>query len=144
MAGDTEHVARLFAEAVPEIAAASVEIRAIARKPGYRSKLALFSRDPRVDCVGVWVGVRGCRIKHIVEALGGERIDLIRWHDSPDQLISNALQPAVIERVILHPAERRAVVFVQPDQVSLVLGRGGENRQLASDLSGWRIDVEEL
>jgi N utilization substance protein A len=144
MTDDTDHVARLFAEAVPEIAAGSVEIKAIARKPGYRSKLALFSRDPRVDCVGVCVGVRGCRIKNVVDALGAERIDLIRWHDSPEQLITNALQPAAIERVILHPAEHRAVVVVKPDQVSLVLGRRGENRQLASELSGWQIDVEEL
>jgi len=144
MAGDTDHVASLFAEAVPEIAAGSVEIRAIARKPGYRSKLALFSRDPRVDCVGVCVGVRGSRIKNVIDALGGERIELVRWHDSPDQLITAALQPAAIERVILHPAEHRAVVVVHPEQVSLVLGRRGENRQLASELSGWQIDVEEL
>ena len=144
MADDTGHVARLFAEAVPEIAAGSVEIKGIARKAGYRSKLALFSRDRRVDCVGVCVGVRGCRIKNVVDALGGERIDLFRWHDSPEQLITNALQPAVIERVILHPAEHRAVVVVKPDQVSLVLGRRGANRQLASELTGWKIELEEL
>jgi N utilization substance protein A len=145
MADDTHHVARLFAQEVPEIAAGSVEIKAIARRPGYRSKLALFSRDPRVDCVGVCVGVRGHRIKNIVDALpAGERIDLFRWHDSPEQLITNALQPAVIQRVVLHPAQHRAVVAVAPDQVALVLGRGGENRQLASELSGWQIDVEEL
>ena len=143
MADDIDHVARLFAEEVPEIAAGTVEIKAIARKPGYRSKLALFSRDPRVDCVGVCVGARGCRVRNVVDALGGERIDLFRWHDSPEQLITNALQPAAIERVILHPAEHRAVVVVQPDQVSLVLGRRGENRQLASELTGWQIEVEE-
>jgi N utilization substance protein A len=142
MADDTDHVARLFAEEVPEIAAGTVEIKAIARKPGYRSKLALSSQDPRVDCVSICVGVRGCRIKNVVDRLGGERIDLIRWHDSPEQLITDALQPAVIERVILHAAEHRAVVVVKPDQVSLALGRRGENRQLASELSGWQIDVE--
>jgi N utilization substance protein A len=141
---DTASVVRLFAQEIPEIAAGSVEIRAIARKPGYRSKLALHSQDPRVDCIGVCVGVRGFRIKNIVDALGGERIDLIRWHDCPEQLIANALQPAAIERVILHPADQRAVVVVKPDQVSLVLGRRGENRQLASELSGWQIEVEEL
>jgi N utilization substance protein A len=137
-------VAELFAREVPEIAAGSIEIKAIARKPGYRSKLALQSRDPHVDCIGVCVGIRGFRIKNIVDALSGERIDLIRWQDSPEQLVTNALQPAVIERVILHPAEHRAVVVVKADQVSLVLGRRGENRQLASELSGWQIDVEEL
>jgi N utilization substance protein A len=141
---DTAPVVRLFAQEVPEIAAGSIEIKAIARKPGYRSKLALHSQDPRVDCIGTCVGVRGFRIKNIVDALGGERIDLIRWHDSPEQLIVNALQPALIERVLLYPAEYRAVVVVKPDQVSLVLGRRGENRQLASELSGWQIDVEEV
>src|SRR5262249_46550614 len=100
MAEDIDHVARLFAEEVPEIASGTVEIKAIARKPGYRSKLALFSRDPRVDCVGVCVGVRGHRIKNVADRLGGERIDLIRWHDSPEQLITHALQPAAIERVV--------------------------------------------
>ncbi len=137
-------VVRLFAQEVPEIAAGTVEIKAIARKPGYRSKLALHSQDPRVDCLGICVGVKGFRIKNIVDALGGERIDLVRWHDSPERLIINALQPATIENVILHLAEKRAVVVVKPDQVPLVLGRKGENRQLASELSGWQIDVEEL
>jgi N utilization substance protein A len=144
MADDIDHVARLFAEEVPEIAAGTVEIKAIARKPGHRSKLALFSRDPRVDCIGVCVGVRGHRIKNVVVQLDGERVDLFRWDDSPEELITRALQPAAIERVVLHPAEHRAVVVVKPDQVSLVLGRRGENRKLASDLSGWQIDVEEM
>jgi N utilization substance protein A len=144
MTDDIGQVARVFAQEVPEIALGSIEIKAIARKPGYRSKLALHSQDPRVDCIGVCVGVRGFRINNIVDALDGERIDLIRWNDSPEQLIANALQPAAIERVVLHPAEHRAVVVVKADQVSLVLGRRGENRQLASELSGWQIEVEEL
>jgi len=141
---DIGAVARLFSREVPEIAEGTVKIKAIARKPGYRSKLALHSHDPHVDCIAACVGVRGFRIKNVVDALGGERIDLIRWQDSPEQLIVNSLQPAVIERVILHPAEHRAVVVVQPDQVSLVLGRRGENRKLASELTGWQIEVEEL
>jgi len=144
MPDETDPVARLFAREIPEIAAGTIEIKAIARKPGYRSKLALYSQDPQVDCIGVCVGVRGFHIKNIVDELGGERIDLIRWNDSAEQLITNALQPAAIERVILHPAEHRAVVVVEADQVSLVLGRRGENRQLASELSGWKIEVEEL
>ncbi|HJT78683.1 MAG TPA: hypothetical protein VJ739_15880 [Gemmataceae bacterium] len=143
MSDDTAPVVRLFAREIPEIAAGTVEIKAIARKPGYRSKLAVYSQDPRVDCVGACVGVRGFRIKNIVDELGGERIDIVRWNDSAEQLIINALQPAIIERVILRPAEHRAVVVVQPDQVSLVHGRGGLNRQLASELSGWPIEVEE-
>ena len=144
MADDIGPVADLFAREVPEIAAGSVEIRGVVRKPGYRSKLALRSHDPRVDCIGACVGVRGHRIKTIVDALGGERIDLIRWNDSPEQLIANALQPAAIERVILHPAEHRAVVVVKPDQVSLAQGRRGVNQRLASELTGWRIEVEQL
>jgi transcription termination/antitermination protein NusA len=141
---DTGEVAHLFSREVPEIAAGTVEIKAIARKPGYRSKLALYSQDPRVDCIGVCVGVRGFRIKNVIEALDGERIDLIRWQDSPEQLIVNSLSPAAIERVVLHPTEHRAVVFVQPDQVSLVLGRRGVSRELASELTGWQIEIEEL
>jgi N utilization substance protein A len=143
MPADTDPVARLFAREIPEIAAGTIEIKASARKPGYRSKLALHSQDPRVDCIGACVGVRGFHIKNIVDELGSERIDLLRWDDSPERLITNALQPAVIERVILHPGERQAVVVVKHDQVSLVLGRQGENRRLASELSGWQIEVEE-
>jgi N utilization substance protein A len=144
MLDDTDTVVRLFEEEAPEIAAGTIEIKAIARKPGYRCKLALHSRDPHVDCIGKCVGIRGFRIKNIVDALGGERIDLIRWQDSPEQLIVLALQPARIEKVLLHPAEHRAVVIVQPDQVSLAQGRRGENQQLASKLSGWQIEVEEM
>jgi N utilization substance protein A len=144
MSNDSDIVRRLFAEEIPEIAAGTIEIKAIARKPGYRSKLALYSKDPRLDCIGMCVGIRGFHIKNIVDALGKERIDLIRWHDSPEQLIVNSLQPASIEKVLLHPAEHRAVVVVKPDQVSLVQGRRGENQQLASELSGWHIDLQEL
>ncbi len=143
MSDDTAAVARLFAQEIPEVAAGTVEIKAIARKLGYRTKLAVYSKDPRVDCVGVCVGVRGFHIKNIVDELDGERIDIVRWNDSAEQMIANALQPAAIERVVLHPAERRAVVVVEPDQVSLVHGRGGLNRELATELSGWQIEVEE-
>jgi N utilization substance protein A len=136
-------VTRLFSQEIPEIAAGSIEIKAIARIPGYRSKLAVYSQDSKVDCIGLCVGVRGIRIRNIVDALDGERVDLVRWHDSPDQLIINVLQPATIEKVLLQPAEHRAMVVVKPDQVSLVLGRDGVNRQLASELSGWQIDVED-
>jgi transcription termination/antitermination protein NusA len=141
---DIGAVAHLFSREVPEIAAGAVEIVAIARKPGYRCKLVVRSLDPRVDCVAACVGIRGCRIKNVIDALDGERIDVIRWNNSPAELIANALQPAAIERVILHSTEHRAVVVVQLDQVSLILGRRGENRQLASELTGWQIEVKEL
>ena len=140
---ETDFIARLFAQEIPEIAAGVIEIKAIARKPGSRSKLALQSHDPRVDCISACVGVRGARIKKIVGALGGERIDLHPWHESVEQLIANALQPAAIEQVILHPAQHRAVVVVEADQVSLANGRRGENRELASRLCGWQIDIKE-
>ncbi|MBI3410321.1 MAG: hypothetical protein HY040_18435 [Planctomycetes bacterium] len=140
---DAGLIARLFVQEVPEIAAGSVEIKAIARKPGRRSKLALQSKDASVDCIAACVGLRGARIKKIVGALGGERIDVFRWHDSPEQLIANALAPAAIEEVILHSEQHRAVVVVKADQASLVLGLRGENRELASQLSGWQIEVEE-
>ncbi len=140
---DTGLIARLFAQEVPEIGAGSIQIKAIARKPGYRSKLALQSQDASVDCIAACVGLRGARITKIVDALGGERIDLICWHDSPERLIAHALQPAAIEKIILHPAQHRAVVVVKADQAYLVLGRRGENRELASQLTGWQIEVEE-
>jgi transcription termination/antitermination protein NusA len=140
---ETDFIARLFAEEIPEIAAGIVEIKAIARKPGSRTKLALQSHDPRMDCVGACVGVRGARIRKIVDVLGGERIDLFRWHESPERLIATALLPAVIAEVILHPAQHRAVVVVKADQVALVTGRRGENRELASRLCGWQIEVKE-
>ena len=144
MANDeTDLITRLFAQEVPEIAAGMIEIKAIAREPRYRSKLALQSHDPHVDCIGACVGLRGARIKKVVDALDGERIDLIRWHDSPERFIANALQPAAIEEVILHPAQHRAVVVVKADQASLATGHRGQNRELASRLCGWQIELEE-
>ncbi len=143
MSDDTSRVIQLFAQEIPEIASGQVEIRAIARIPGRRCKLALHSQDPSIDCIRVSVGLRDHHIMNIVDALGDERIDLIRWNDDPERLILAALQTAVFERVILHAAERRAIVVVKPEQMSLVLGRGGENRQLASELAGWQIEVEE-
>jgi N utilization substance protein A len=140
---DTSLVAGLFAQEVPEIGAGSIEIKAIAPKPGYRCKVAVQSRDASVDCVAACVGLRGARIKNVVDALGNERIDIFRWNDAPERLIAAALQPAIIEKIILHPTQHRAVVVVQADQVSLVQGRGGENRKLASLISGWQIEVEE-
>jgi N utilization substance protein A len=138
---EEEVIVRLFAQAVPEIAAGVVEVKAVARLPGVRCKLALSSHDPDMDCVGACVGVRGSRIKKVVDELEGERIDLIRWHDAPEELICRALQPAMIEEVILHPAQHRATVLVREDQVALARGRRGVNRDLASKLTGWEIEV---
>jgi N utilization substance protein A len=139
---ETSIIARLFAQEVPEIAAGTIEIKAIARKPGYRSKVALESHDPQVDCIAGCVGVRGARIKKIVDALGGERVDLFPWHESPEKLIRNALQPAAIDKVVLDPERHQAVVIVKAEQAPLVRGHHGENQELASQLCGWEIELE--
>lgn len=140
-------VQRLFEQEIPEIVDGVIEVRAMAREPGYRSKVAVFSTDARVDCVGACVGVRGNRIKNIVDELGGERIDIVRWDDNLDVLIPNALQPAEVEQVILCRMLGRAIVLVREDQLSLAIGRRGQNVRLASKLSGWDIEImtqEEL
>ena len=140
-------VQRLFEQEIPEIADGVIEIRAIAREPGYRSKVAVISSDNRVDCVGACVGVRGNRIKNIVEELGGERIDIVRWSDDLQVLVPNALQPAEVDEVILCQMLGRGIVLVREDQLSLAIGRRGQNVRLASKLCGWDIEImtrEEL
>ncbi|MDA0254895.1 MAG: transcription termination factor NusA [Planctomycetota bacterium] len=140
-------VQRLFEQEIPEIADGVIEIRAIAREPGYRSKVAVISSDSRIDCVGACVGVRGNRIKNIVEELGGERIDIVRWSDDLQVLVPNALQPAEVDEVILCQMLGRGIVLVREDQLSLAIGRRGQNVRLASKLCGWDIEImtqEEL
>lgn len=140
-------VQRLFEQEIPEIADGVIQIRAMAREPGYRSKVAVSSSDPRVDCVGACVGVRGNRIKNIVDELAGERIDIVRWDENLEVLIPNSLQPAEVEQVILCKMLGRAIVLVREDQLSLAIGRRGQNVRLASKLSGWDIEImtqEEL
>jgi N utilization substance protein A len=140
-------VGRLFEQEIPEIADGVIEIKAMAREPGYRTKVAVSSTDQRVDCVGACVGVRGNRIKNIVDELAGERIDIVRWSDDMQVLIPNALQPAEVEEVILCSMLGRAIVLVREDQLSLAIGRRGQNVRLASKLCGWDIEImtrEEL
>jgi len=142
-----ELVQRLFEQEVPEIADGIIEIKAIAREAGFRTKVAVATNDPRVDCVGACVGVRGNRIKSIGDELNNERIEVIPWSDDVDQLIRNALQPAEVEEVMLCPKLGRAIVLVREDQLSLAIGRRGQNVRLASKLTGWDIDImtrEEL
>lgn len=138
---DTESVTRLFAREIPEIASGAVEIKAVAREKGYRIKVAVSSADPKVDCVGACVGVRGSRIKNIVDELRGERIDIIRWNDSLQVLIPNALQSAQIEEVYPYTRLRRAIVLVKEDQLALARGRNGQNVRLAGKLVGWDIEI---
>jgi transcription termination/antitermination protein NusA len=140
-------VQRLFEQEIPEIGEGVIEIKAISREPGYRTKVAVSSMDQRVDCVGACVGVRGNRIKNIVDELAGERIDIVRWSDDMQVLIPNALQPAEVEEVILCQMLGRAIVLVREDQLSLAIGRRGQNVRLASKLCGWDIEImtrEEL
>lgn len=140
-------VQRLFEQEIPEIADGIIEIRAMSREPGYRSKVAVISSDSRVDCVGACVGVRGNRIKNIVDELSGERIDIVRWDEDLEVLIPNALQPAEVDQVILCKMLGRAIALVQEDNLSLAIGRRGQNVRLASKLSGWDIEImtqEEL
>jgi N utilization substance protein A len=136
-----ELVQRLFEQEIPEIADGVIEIRALAREPGYRSKVAVSSSDQRVDCVGACVGVRGNRIKNIVDELAGERIDIVRWSDDLEVLIPNALQPAEAEQVILCKMLGKAIVLVREDQLSLAIGRRGQNVRLGSKLCGWDIEI---
>jgi N utilization substance protein A len=142
-----EFVRRLFEREIPEIQERIIEIRGIAREAGHRTKVGVSSIDLKVDCVGACVGVRGARIKNIVDELGGERIDIVRWNDSPHVLIPNALQPAQVDDVLLYQRLGRAIVLVKEDQLSVAIGRKGQNVRLASKLVGWDIEImtpEEL
>jgi len=143
----SDFVRRLFELEIPEIADQIIAIRALAREAGYRSKVAVTSIDTKVDAVGACVGVRGTRIKNIVDELGGERIDIVRWNESLQVLIPNALQPAEIDEVMLCHLLGRGIVLVRDDQLSLAIGRRGQNVRLASKLVGWDIEImtaEEL
>ena len=140
-------VQRLFEQEIPEIAEGVISINALSREPGYRSKVAVSSTDSRVDCVGACVGVRGNRIRSIVDELNSERIDIVRWDDDPEVMIPNALQPAEVDQVLLCDMIGRAIVLVREDQLSLAIGRRGQNVRLASKLCGWDIEImtaEEL
>ncbi len=142
-----DFVRRLFELEIPEVADQTIAIRALAREAGYRSKVAVSSMDSKVDAVGACVGVRGTRIKNIIDELGGERIDIVRWNESLQVLIPNALQPAEIDEVMLCHLLGRAIVLVREDQLSLAIGRRGQNVRLASKLVGWDIEImtsEEL
>ena len=136
-----DFVRRLFETEIPEIEDQTISIKAVAREAGHRTKVAVSSIDMKVDCVGACVGVRGSRIKNIIDELGGERIDIVRWNDSLQVLIPNALQPAQIEEVFLYARLGRAIVLVKEDQLSLAIGRRGQNVRLASKLVGWDIEI---
>src|SRR5213082_2401644 len=136
-----ELIRRLFEREVPEVGERTIEIKALAREPGHRTKIAVSSIDSKVDAVGACVGVRGSRIKNIVDELGGEKIDIVRWNESSQILISNALKPAEVAEVSLCFELGRATVVVNEDQLSLAIGKRGQNVRLAARLTGWDVDI---
>lgn len=136
-----DFVKKLFELEVPEIAAGSIEIKAIVREPGVRSKVAVKSNVESIDPIGSCVGQKGTRINTIINELFGEKVDIIEWSDKPKELIANALSPAKILTIELEKKKRKAKIIVPEDQISLVIGRGGQNVRLASKLSGWKLDI---
>lgn len=133
---------RLFELEVPEIYDGIVEIKNVAREPGLRSKIAVSSREPGLDPVGACVGPKGSRVRMVVGELRGERIDVVPWSEDPAQFVANALSPAKVSKVLIHEAERSATVIVPDDQLSLAIGKEGQNARLAAKLTGWRIDIK--
>ncbi len=132
----------LFALEVPEIAEGIVRIQGIAREAGDRTKLAVSSTDEKVDCVGACVGMRGTRVKNIVRELHGEKIDIIRWQPQINEFIAAALSPATITSIQAQPETKHALVIVEDDQLSLAIGKRGQNVRLASKLTGWQLDIK--
>ena len=135
-------VKRLFEQEVAEIQDGTVEIRSIAREAGSRTKIAVYSNNPNVDAVGACVGVNGARVNLIVDELGGEKIDVINWDENPGNLIQNALSPAKIVAVFADPDEKSAKVVVPDYQLSLAIGKEGQNARLAARLTGYKIDIK--
>lgn len=136
-----DFIKRLFEVEVPEVTEKIIEIKAMAREAGYRTKIAVASMDSKVDAVGACVGVRGSRIKNIVDELNGEKIDIVRWNESSQILIQNALKPAEVAEISLCFELGRATVVVNDDQLSLAIGKRGQNVRLAARLTGWDIDI---
>ncbi|MBN2511832.1 MAG: transcription termination/antitermination protein NusA [Sedimentisphaerales bacterium] len=136
-----EFIRRLFEQEVPEVAENIIEIKALAREAGYRTKIAVESTDDKVDPVGACVGIRGSRIRNIVDELGGEKIDIVKWSDSSQVLIANALMPAKVSEIAICFELGKATVVVTEDQLSLAIGKHGQNVRLAARLTGWDIDI---
>jgi transcription termination/antitermination protein NusA len=137
-------VRRLFELEVTEIADGTVKIEAFAREPGYRTKIAVTSTDPKVDPVGACVGARGARVKSIVRELGGEKIDIIPYHADTKEMLIEALKPAVPREILLDEKSKRILVRVVNDDLAVAIGRKGQNARLTSRLVGWRLDIEEF
>jgi len=139
---DPELIKKLFELEVPEIADGLVEIANVAREPGYRSKIAVVSHADGVDPVGACVGPRGSRVRMVVSELRGEKIDIIPYNDEPARFVAKALSPARVREVLVDDDGKQATVIVPDDQLSLAIGREGQNARLAARLTGWRIDIK--
>lgn len=139
--GKAEFVAKLFEMEVPEIGEGVVIIKGVVREPGDRTKIAVFSTESSVDPVGACVGVRGSRVQSVVRELRGEKIDIVTWTDDPRTYVGEALSPAVIDKVGINELEQSALVVVSEQQLSLAIGKKGQNVRLASKLTGWKIDI---
>lgn len=135
-------VGKLFEMEVPEIEEGLVEIKNIAREPGSRTKIAVYTEDENIDPVGACVGSRGGRVQAVVDELFNEKIDIITWSDDPAELIRNVLSPASVEEVIIDEEENMATVVVPDHQLSLAIGKSGQNVRLAAKLCGWKIDIK--
>ncbi|GIU96443.1 MAG: hypothetical protein KatS3mg013_0246 [Actinomycetota bacterium] len=133
---------KLFELEVPEIEDGVVEIKAVAREPGHRSKIAVVSHEPGVDPVGACVGPKGSRVRNVVTELRGEKIDVVPWSPDPAEFVANALQPAKVKQVLIDPETQTAQVIVPDYQLSLAIGKEGQNARLAARLTGWRIDIK--
>lgn len=139
---DPNFVVKLFQLEVSEINDGTIEVKGIAREPGFRTKLAVWSRDEKVDPVGACVGLRGQRVKNIVRELNNEKVDIIKWDPNVKTYIANALAPAKLKQFDLDEENHRVRVLVVPDQLSLAIGKRGQNARLTSKLTGWHIDIE--
>ena len=126
-----------------EIADGTVEIRGIAREAGYRTKIAVFSDNPKVDPVGACVGMRGSRVKNIVRELNNEKVDIIRWSSDPKEFVLEALKPAKVKNLVFDLEKKSATISVDEDQLSLAIGKKGQNARLTSRLTGWEINIEK-
>jgi transcription termination/antitermination protein NusA len=138
-----DFVRKLFELEVSEIADKTVEIKGIAREAGYRTKIAVISHDEKVDPVGACVGMRGMRVKNIVRELSGEKIDIIRWDPNVRQFVTNALAPAKLRNLVIDEAKHSVKIIVDPDQLSLAIGKKGQNARLTAKLTSWNIEIEK-
>jgi N utilization substance protein A len=137
----SDMVKRLFELEVPEIFSKTVEIKSIAREAGSRTKIAVYSEEEGIDPIGSCVGQKGTRVQAVIEELGGEKIDIIQWNEKPEKFIAAAISPAKVLNVKIDEAKREARVEVPEDQLSLAIGKQGQNVRLAAKLTGWKIDV---